>query len=202
MDVQMPDMDGLQATREITKLYPADRPRIIGLTANAMKGDREKCLEAGMDDYLSKPIRIAALQSALKTAFARKAQPAKKRNHIDTMALQSLKEDLADDEGTFREIVGRYVLSTATRLHEIESAARCGDVTQIAHIAHDLKSSSGYVGASQLRALSTHLEEQSRTGTDVQALTSTITQMQQEYAKVSEELAGILEPPETAGKNG
>jgi signal transduction histidine kinase/DNA-binding response OmpR family regulator len=73
MDVQMPEMDGLEASRRITAKYPADkRPRIIAMTANAMQGDREECLAAGMDDYVTKPIRVDALVEALMLVPQRK----------------------------------------------------------------------------------------------------------------------------------
>ncbi len=65
MDVQMPDMDGLEASRQIVATWPDARPRIIAMTANAMQGDREMCLAAGMDDYVTKPIRVDALVEAL-----------------------------------------------------------------------------------------------------------------------------------------
>ena len=67
MDVQMPEMDGLQASRRIVARWPdaAKRPRIIAMTANAMQGDREECLAAGMDDYMTKPIRVDARVAAL-----------------------------------------------------------------------------------------------------------------------------------------
>lgn len=75
MDVQMPEMDGLEATRQIRAAEPALAPRIpiIGITANAMRGDREICLEAGMDDYLAKPVDLGALRSALTRAAERRA---------------------------------------------------------------------------------------------------------------------------------
>ena len=67
MDVQMPEMDGLEAARRITARWPAgDRPRIVAMTANAMQGDREECLAAGMDDCVTKPIRVEALVAALQ----------------------------------------------------------------------------------------------------------------------------------------
>ena len=67
MDVQMPEMDGLEASRRITAQLERDRarPRIVAMTANAMQGDRELCLAAGMDDYLTKPIRVDQLVQAL-----------------------------------------------------------------------------------------------------------------------------------------
>ena len=72
MDVQMPEMDGLEAARQITaRGKPNDRPRIVAMTANAMQGDREECLAAGMDDYLTKPIRVDRLVESLNQVRAR-----------------------------------------------------------------------------------------------------------------------------------
>jgi CheY-like chemotaxis protein len=69
----MPEMDGLEASRRITTKWPAEaRPRIVAMTANAMQGDRELCLAAGMDDYITKPIRVDQLVEALQHVSPRK----------------------------------------------------------------------------------------------------------------------------------
>jgi CheY-like chemotaxis protein len=74
MDVQMPEMDGLDATRSIRKLTEVTQPHIVAMTANAMEGDREMCIAAGMNDYVSKPIRVHELVEALLKA-ERKGEP-------------------------------------------------------------------------------------------------------------------------------
>ncbi|HEU5294515.1 MAG TPA: GAF domain-containing protein [Burkholderiaceae bacterium] len=75
MDVQMPEMDGLEASRRITQRWQASqRPRIVAMTANAMQGDRDECMAAGMDDYVTKPIRVDALVEALVQSAIRKAR--------------------------------------------------------------------------------------------------------------------------------
>ncbi|HEY1792505.1 MAG TPA: response regulator [Opitutaceae bacterium] len=72
MDLQMPEMDGLEASRQIRRTFPADRqPKIIALTANAMQGDRELCLDAGMDDYISKPVKLHDIVSAIRRQFGK-----------------------------------------------------------------------------------------------------------------------------------
>ncbi len=85
MDVLMPEMDGLEATRQIRQRLPRDRqPKIIAMTANALRGDRERCMEAGMDDYISKPIQLAELARVMErhqppdllTGLGRPAEPA------------------------------------------------------------------------------------------------------------------------------
>ncbi|MDZ7591366.1 MAG: response regulator [Rubrivivax sp.] len=77
MDVQMPEMDGMEATRRIVQRWPAGRrPRIVAMTANASQGDRERCIAAGMDGYLTKPIRVEQLIESLM-------QTSPRRNHQD-----------------------------------------------------------------------------------------------------------------------
>jgi len=72
MDLQMPEMDGLEASRQIRARLPADRqPKIVALTANAMQGDRERCLEAGMDDYISKPVKLHEIEAAIRRLFSK-----------------------------------------------------------------------------------------------------------------------------------
>ncbi len=65
MDIRMPEMDGITATREIRKIWPENGPKIVAITAYALEGDREKCLEAGMDDYISKPVQKKTLEAVL-----------------------------------------------------------------------------------------------------------------------------------------
>jgi CheY-like chemotaxis protein len=71
MDVQMPELDGLDATRDIRKLTSVTQPHIIAMTANAMEGDREMCIAAGMNDYIAKPIHVNELVDALMKAERR-----------------------------------------------------------------------------------------------------------------------------------
>src|SRR5688572_15670873 len=75
MDVEMPDIDGMEATRRIRERLGAASPRIIAITANALPGDRERCLAAGMDDYLSKPIQLEALRVAIEHSGGNAAEP-------------------------------------------------------------------------------------------------------------------------------
>jgi CheY-like chemotaxis protein len=66
MDIRMPEMNGLDATQIIRRLWPNDGPTIIAITAYSLEGDREKCLEAGMDDYISKPVKLDDLENMLR----------------------------------------------------------------------------------------------------------------------------------------
>jgi CheY-like chemotaxis protein len=76
MDLQMPEMDGLEASRQIRQRLPLDRqPKIVALTANAMQGDRERCLAAGMDDYVSKPVKLHEIEAAIRRLFAKNEVP-------------------------------------------------------------------------------------------------------------------------------
>ena len=96
MDVQMPEMDGLEAARRICRQWPRERrPRMIAMTANAMQGDREACLAAGMDDYIAKPVRLSDLEAALRSNSAAgktRSEEARMSPAIDWDVVTSLRE--------------------------------------------------------------------------------------------------------------
>ncbi len=103
MDVQMPEMDGIAATRLICeRRSPAERPRIIAMTANAMESDRDACLEAGMDDYISKPIRLEALISAL-TKCSPRSDVAEKRLETESPVAAEERSEVAGESPVVAE---------------------------------------------------------------------------------------------------
>src|SRR5215470_14966459 len=165
MDVQMPGMDGLEASRAVCARWPSgQRPRIIAMTAEAMEGDRERCLAAGMDDYLAKPIRLEELRRALgecRPATMRRAGgDASKppRDAIDRELLGALREDLGDSE-TLRQVVTAFLERAPRMVAELRDAAAREDQAALLAAAHGLKGTSATLGA---LALSEHCGELER----------------------------------------
>jgi signal transduction histidine kinase/HPt (histidine-containing phosphotransfer) domain-containing protein len=168
LDVQMPEMDGLEAAREICRRWPPEkRPAIIAMTGNALMGDREKCLAAGMDDYISKPIRVADLQVALEhwgplkarksdTTFLSRAKPPEPL--LDEHIIADLRA-LPPENGVtmLQELIDMFLAEGRQRLTQIADAIH--DAPQLAAHAHALKSMSLNLGAKRITTLTQKLEE-------------------------------------------
>jgi len=164
MDVQMPEMDGLEASRAICARWAAsERPRIIAMTAEAMQGDRDKCLAAGMDDYIVKPVTLDRLAAALgkclplAAATAREAVAASPvdKSRIDTSialdrdVLDQLREDLGGT-AALREVIRSFLDQTPSVLSALRDAAARADVSSIRRAAHMIKGTSSTLGAREL----------------------------------------------------
>ena len=166
MDVQMPVMDGFDATAAIRRQEAATGRRmpIIAMTAHVMDGDRARCVEAGMDDYVAKPVTAQALLQAVARWGTRGAaqpenaalpQPA----GVDTvLRLDRLRESSGDDPKVEREIVGAFLSTAPELLALMETSVTSGDPVQLAATAHALKGSSRAVGAEGLGAACEELE--------------------------------------------
>jgi len=212
MDVQMPDMDGLEASRAIHEGWPAEqRPRIVAMTANAMQGDREECLAAGMDDYLTKPIQIKALQESLERVglWARvhrrstsplspvKTAPltleaeklAEPGPALDPTVLAELRQFQGKGEPDIvQELAEAFQFETLQLLETLRQAVAEGQPEQLKRAAHNLKGSSHNLGARTMAALSAELEVIGKHGT-VEGAAELITRLEQEYLRICLALA-------------
>ncbi|MBX0327740.1 response regulator [Oscillochloris sp. ZM17-4] len=174
MDVQMPHMDGMDATRRLRQTLPADRqPYIIAVTANAMSGDRETCMACGMDDYISKPMRRADLDAALRRGDGRRAAAqqatAPADAVIDPMAIDVLREHMGDDAGV-AVLISLFLEQSQRDLSEIR-AVWPGSPDKISQLAHRIKGSSLSMGATALAEACRQLEQRARLGlVDAEAL--------------------------------
>ena len=191
MDVQMPELDGLAATQRICQEWsPPQRPQIIALTANAMQGDREMCLSAGMDDYISKPIRLQELARVLRqcqplvtdlTAIE-VTVPYTLPSGLDAAVFGELRQMLGQDK-FLAEAIDTYLEDAPKLLQAIAIAVAQGKASDLQYAAHTLKSSSALFGATSLSQFCQQLEVSGSTGswTEVAAL---MPQVKTEYEKV------------------
>ena len=201
MDVQMPEMDGLTATKEICKQWTKARPRIIAMTANAMQGDREMCLNAGMDDYISKPIRIEELKRALNQCQFIELEISSDTEDsqvdtqtdvevIDISVLQTLRE-MAGEEAPaiIADLINSYLADASLRVATISTAINQKDSASLYQAAHALKSASANVGVSRVADLCKELEVIGRAGNVTNdGLVELYSRLKQEYELAQESL--------------
>jgi PAS domain S-box-containing protein len=184
MDVQMPEVDGLEATSAIREMEETTGRHIpiMAMTAHAMKGDRERCLEAGMDFYLSKPIRIAELKESLARLIGDQDEPV-----IDRQALTA---GLGGDLQLIQELAGMFLVDCTQRLAEIKTAIDQKDAVRLSRAAHTLKGSVGNFAARSVVAAAERLEMMGR-GQDLKDAGEAFSVLEREVSRLSDELRRI-----------
>lgn len=208
MDMQMPEMDGLETTRHIHQRWPGEQhPYVIAMTANAMEGDREMCLAAGMDDYISKPIRVEALIQALERGSADvylrridrdtdQAQGGKEtagtvsQGYLDPAALDNLRDTTGGDPAFLAELIDTFLEDAPPLLNNLQQALGKEDAAGVRLAAHSLKSNGADFGATTFSALCQQLELLGKSGqlTGAEALLSRINE---EFENVKAALEAI-----------
>jgi len=197
MDVQMPEMDGLDATRAIRAVEKAAGTHIpiIAMTAHAMKGDRERCLAAGMDGYASKPIRIRDLEQAIaqlispiNSASVSVPEAEQADGVIDHAALLA---GVDGDRRLVRELIHLFLADCPQGLAKIKEAIRCGDAGALGRAAHTLKGSVGNFARKSAFAAAQRLEIMGRDG-NLDNAGKAFRNLESELARLTEELRKLI----------
>lgn len=172
MDVQMPELDGIQTTGKILeKWIPAERPKIIAMTANATQRDMENCMNAGMDDFISKPILSEELKTMLEKWGSNpitKITGALTYNNedlIDSNTVNNLKQITGIDNKSFlTEVINLYSKQTPQIISDIKKYWSNNDIQKLILSLHNLKGSSINMGAKMVQELSKNIETRCRKG--------------------------------------
>ncbi len=197
MDIEMPEMDGVEATRRIIASHPEDkRPKIIAVTANAMEGDRERFIAAGMSDYVSKPIRVDALVRAMQACLG--AAPAKTEEpmpetprELDPKALSQLLEVIGGDREAFKDLVQSFLDEGPELVKSMQRAVAANDADALRRAAHTLKGSAADFGAVALAGLCREIEAHGRAG-EVAAAAAKVDDAMREYQRADVGLKNLL----------
>lgn len=174
MDVQMPEMDGMEATAEIRRLErgTGSRVPIIAMTAHAMAGDKEKCLEGGMDDYISKPIQTDDLYRLLEQYSPKPGDEERQMTAESPLDIEFALSRIGGDTELLREIAGLFVEEEAKLMSDIKSALDEGNSKKLETAAHTLKGMLSNFGANAAVEAAFTIERVAREGDMGRALTA------------------------------
>jgi CheY-like chemotaxis protein len=202
MDVQMPEMDGYEATAEIRRREAEGEGRhtpVIAMTANALEGDREKALEAGMDDYVPKPVKPEELEAVLERWISKPDEDKAavsaagdgsatgedtEEYPLDRSVLARLSELQEEGEpDILRELIELFLTDVPPQLVALRKAMEAGDAHSVGRIAHTLKGSSGNMGATRMTAICSDLEDVGASG-DLSAAPELLERLEEESRRV------------------
>jgi len=207
MDCQMPEMDGFEATKEIRKIEEksqSQRVVIVALTANAMQGDKEKCLQAGMDDYISKPVNLDSLENVLAKWLPEKISD--ENNNIDDGLEQSVEMPLETQfdqseefdlktfntlkmlfKDKFTSAVEEHTCTAKENVLKVEEALKNGDFDSLERAAHSLKGASAQFGAIKLSNIAASMEQFAK-NEELHAANDLLTELQTTQQLMAEEM--------------
>ncbi len=207
MDCQMPEMDGFEATQIVRQQEGQQRHTpIVAMTALAMTGDEKRCIEAGMDGYLSKPVSLDALKRIMERFVPRKEVESIPEAHFaangaprDATTLvraainaQRLLDVTEGDKELVRELVSTFVLDARTRIETLHSAIETGAREDLFRIAHTIKGASGSIGAIAMQECAATLEQLGR-GNDLTGAEEALGRLTEAFVQTEHELSALLE---------
>ncbi|MGK0197106.1 MAG: PAS domain S-box-containing protein, partial [Yoonia sp.] len=190
MDVQMPEMDGLKATKEIRQRESGGsegkhRTRIVAMTANVTKQDKENCFAAGMDDYISKPVRLEVLQRALASGQPRlaegEAETEIRRGQSIAAAEQAIRElcDALEPDGVI-EMAESFLVDVPVMIEALRDTSAKGELKELERAAHSLKGAAGIFNWQALGTRAKAVEDAAAAG-DLEGATAQIKEVEEEF---------------------
>jgi two-component system sensor histidine kinase/response regulator len=195
MDLQMPRMDGLEATRRIRhkEAQHGGHVPIVAMTAHAMRGDRERCLAAGMDDYLTKPIDPGLMSEVICNLAPQACRQEKdwQDAYRGVLDMNKLDQRFADDKGLRHQLMEVFLEEYPTLMNDVRLAAKGADPEALARAAHTVKGSLGYFEAAAATKAAVDLEMVGRSGS-MNGAKERLARLEKEMEKVREALGRVL----------
>ncbi|WKN31481.1 PAS domain S-box protein [Porifericola rhodea] len=196
MDIQMPEVSGYEATQQIREKETGNNVVIIALTAGTVKGEYERCIEAGMDDYMSKPFVLESLEQKFNEWLLNENNEPEnmevkkpRLKHVDHFDYEGFKDKTGFDDATATELVEELLLQLEDSLKSLNTAFLQQDIVSIKKIGHKIKGSTSSASMPKLAVLAAFLEDQSVF--DINNINDTITALSREINNVSEVLETV-----------